>query len=305
MTDRQLTGKLMEGKRGLIMGVANDHSIAWGIARLLAQHGAELAFTFQGGAFEKRVRPLAESLGADIILPCDVEDDASLDALFAELDSKWPRLDFVVHAIAYSDKSELKGRYMDTSRQNFRRSLEISCFSFTDIAKRASAMMEPGGALLTLTYSGAERVMPHYNVMGVAKAALEASVRYLAVDLGRDGIRVNALSAGPMRTLAGSAIGEARVVFKWNRMHAALKRNVDLDDVGGSALYLLSDLAGGVTGETHHVDSGYTIVGMPQTQDLKAQGMSQQGLAANGDQAPGRATEAAPPSELPFPQNES
>ena len=261
---------LMTGKRGLIMGVANDHSIAWGIAKAVHAHGASLAFTYQGEAVGKRVKPLAASVGSSLVLPADVTDEASLDALFAALTKSWDRLDFVVHAIAYSDKKELKGRYVDTTRENFRQSLDVSCFSFTDIARRASALMTQGGSLLTLSYAGAERVMPNYNVMGVAKAALEASVRYLAADLGRDGIRVNALSAGPMRTLAGSAIADARTVFRWNRITSPLHRNMELDDVGGAALYLLSDLSGGVTGEIHHVDGGYNIIGMPQTQDLKA-----------------------------------
>jgi enoyl-[acyl-carrier protein] reductase I len=259
---------LMAGKRGLVMGVANDHSIAWGIARMLHRHGAELAFTYQGEAFGKRVRPLAESLGSAIVLPCDVEDDASLDAVFRALGQRWQKLDFVVHAIAYSDKEALKGRYVDTTRANFARTLGISCFSFTDIARRAAALMPAGGALVTLTYSGAARVMPNYNVMGVAKAALESSVRYLAADLGASGIRVNAISAGPMRTLAGSAIGGARYVYKFSRDHAPLKRSVELDDVGGAALYLLSGLSASVTGEVHHVDAGYNIVGMPNANNL-------------------------------------
>ena len=254
--------QLMAGKRGLIMGVANDRSIAWGIARMAAEHGAELAFTFQGEALEKRVRPLAESVGGSMVLPCDVTDEASMDAVFAQIEKTWGKLDFIVHAIAYSDKDELKGKYVDTSRTNFQRSLDISCFSFTDVCKRASAIMPNGGSLLTLTYSGAERVMPHYNVMGVAKAALEASVRYLAVDLGGAGIRVNAISAGPIKTLAASGIGDFRYILKWNELNAPLKRNVTIDQVGGAGLYLLSDLSAGVTGETHHVDSGYNVVGM-------------------------------------------
>ena len=259
----------MAGKRGLIMGVANDHSIAWGIARVLAAQGAKLAFTFQGEALERRVRPLAASVGSNLVFPCDVENDAELDALFADLKKEWGTLDFVVHAIAFSDKNELKGRYVETSRGNFARTLAISCFSFTDIARRAAALMPNGGSLVTLTYAGASHVMPNYNVMGVAKAALEASVRYLAADLGRDNIRVNAISAGPMRTLAGSAVGDARMVFKWNKAHSPLKMNIALDHVGGAALYLLSDLAGGVTGEIHFVDAGYNVVGMPPTADLK------------------------------------
>ena len=256
------SGDLLAGRKGLIMGVANDHSIAWGIAKAAAAHGAELAFTYQGEAFGRRVKPLAESLGSDLLLPCDVMDEASLDTLFDALKEKWGTIDFIVHAVAYSDKSELKGQYVDTTRDNFRQTMEISCYSFTDIARRASEMMPNGGSMITLTYAGAERVMPNYNVMGVAKAALEASVRYLSVDLGRKGIRVNALSAGPMRTLAGSAIGSARYVFKWNKSHSPLKETVELDDVGGSALYLLSDLSKRVTGEVHHVDSGFNIVGM-------------------------------------------
>lgn len=263
------SGDLLAGRKGLIMGVANDHSIAWGIAKAAAAHGAELAFTYQGEAFGRRVKPLAESLGSDLLLPCDVMDEASLDTLFDTLKEKWGEIDFVVHAVAYSDKSELKGQYVDTTRDNFRQTMEISCYSFTDIARRASEMMPNGGSMVTLTYAGAERVMPNYNVMGVAKAALEASVRYLSVDLGRKGIRVNALSAGPMRTLAGSAIGSARYVFKWNKSHSPLKETVELDDVGGSALYLLSDLSKRVTGEVHHVDSGFNIVGMPQWEDMQ------------------------------------
>jgi enoyl-[acyl-carrier protein] reductase I len=266
---------IMQGRRGLIMGVANDHSIAWGISRALHQAGATLAFTFQGEALARRVRPLAESVGSKLVLPCDVENDQDLDQLFDTLKSEWGGLDFVVHSLAHSDKNELKGRYVETSRANFSRTLSISCFSFTDIAHRASALMTPpakggnGGSMLTLTYGGASRVMPNYNVMGVAKAALEASVRYLAADLGRDGIRVNAISAGPMRTLAGSAVGEARTVFKWNKAHSPLKANISLDHVGGSALYLLSEMSAGVTGEIHFVDAGYNVIGMPPTADLK------------------------------------
>ena len=253
---------LLAGKRGLIIGVANDHSIAWGIAAAAAEHGADLAFTYQSG-FQKRVIPLAETVGATHVLPLDAENDASIDAVFDKLAKSWGRLDFVVHSIAYSDKSELTGRYVDTSRANFSRTLDISCFSFSAIARRAAPLMTEGGSLLTLTYSGAERVMPNYNVMGVAKAALEASVKYLAVDLGADGIRVNALSAGPMRTLAGSAVGGARQVYKWNAEYSPLRRNTLLDDVGGAGLYLLSDLSAAVTGEVMHVDSGYNIVGVP------------------------------------------
>jgi enoyl-[acyl-carrier protein] reductase I len=260
---------LMAGKRGLVMGVANDHSIAWGIAQTLAQHGAELAFTYQGDAQKKRLTPLAQSIGSKIVMPADVESDEQLDTAFAQLKSEWGGLDFLVHAIAFSDRDELKGRYVDTSRANFMKSLDISCYSFTAVAQRAAAMMPDGGALVTLSYLGAQRVMPSYNVMGVAKAALEASVRYLAADLGRDNIRVNAISAGPMRTLAGAAVGDARTVFKWNKAHAPLKRTVELNHVGGAALYLLSDLAGGVTGEVHFVDSGFNVIGMPPTADLK------------------------------------
>ena len=253
---------LMAGKRGLVMGVANDRSIAWGIASKAHAHGAELAFTYQGDALEKRVRPLAESVGSKLVLPCDVADDASIDAVFAALKETWGKLDFLVHAIAYSDKEELKGKYLNTSRDNFVRSLDISCFSFTAVAQRAVPLMTDGGSLLTLTYYGAERVMPHYNVMGVAKAALEASVRYLSTDLGDQGIRVNAISAGPIKTLAASGIGDFRYILKWNEYNAPLRRNVTIGQVGGSALYLLSDLSSGVTGEVHHVDSGYHSVGM-------------------------------------------
>lgn len=253
---------LMAGKKGLIMGVANDRSIAWSIAKAAAEQGAELAFTYQGDALKKRVTPLAASVGSDIILPCDVTDTASMDAVFAEIEAKWGKLDFLLHAIAYSDKGELKGRYIDTSAENFRQSMDISVYSFTACCKRAAPLMKDGGSMLTLTYLGAERVIPHYNVMGVAKAALEASVRYLAEDLGRDGIRVNGLSAGPMKTLAASGIGDFRYILKWNELNSPMRRNVTLDDVGGSGLYLLSDLASGVTGENHHVDCGYNIVGM-------------------------------------------
>lgn len=252
----------MAGKRGLIMGVANDRSIAWSIARAAHDHGAELAFTFQGDALRKRVQPLADSVGSSLVMSCDVADLESMDAVFAQLQDHWGNLDFVVHAIAYADKEELKGRYVDTSPENFTASMNISCYSFTAVCQRASAMMNAGGALLTLTYFGAERVMPHYNVMGVAKAALEASVRYLAEDLGKGGIRVNALSAGPMKTLAASGIGDFRYILKWNEYNSPLRRNVSGRDVGGAGLYLLSDLSSGVTGETHHVDCGYNIVGM-------------------------------------------
>ena len=260
------TEPLMAGKRGLIMGVANDRSIAWGIASAVSAQGAELAFTYQGEALAKRVRPLAASVGSDIVLPCDVTDDASIDAVFAEITARWGRLDFLVHAIAYSDKEELKGKYVDTSRDNFVRSLDISCYSFTAVSRRAVPLMTEGGSLLTLTYYGAERVMPHYNVMGIAKAALESSVRYLAADLGDQNIRVNAISAGPIKTLAASGIGDFRYILKWNEYNSPLHRNVDTRQVGGSALYLLSDLSSGVTGEIHHVDSGYHVVGMMSTQ---------------------------------------
>ncbi len=254
--------QLMAGKRGLIMGVANDRSIAWGIARTLADHGGSLAFTYQGDALEKRVRPLAEQVGSDFVVPCDVTDRDSMDHLFSEIAERWGTLDFVVHAIAFADKDELKGQYLDTSRDNFLRSLDISCYSFTDVCRRAAPLMTDGGSLLTLTYYGAERVMPHYNVMGVAKAALEASVRYLAVDLGGRSIRVNAISAGPIKTLASSGISDFRYILKWNELNSPMKRNVTIDQVGGAGLYLLIDLGSGVSGEIHHVDSGYNVVGM-------------------------------------------
>ncbi|GJD94573.1 enoyl-ACP reductase FabI [Methylobacterium iners] len=267
-----MTG-LMAGRRGLVMGVANDHSIAWGIAKTLHAHGAELAFTYQGEALGRRVAPLAASLGSDTVIPCDVEDLASLDATFARLDERFPEgIDFVVHAIGFSDKGQLKGRYVDvTTRENFSRTMTISCFSFTEVAQRAAKRMRAGGSLLTLTYGGSTRVMPNYNVMGVAKAALEASVRYLAGDLGPDGIRVNALSAGPMRTLAGAGIADARLMFNHQKAHAPLRRTVTMEEVGGSALYLLSPLSGGVTGEVHFVDSGYNIISMPRPDVLQAQ----------------------------------
>jgi enoyl-[acyl-carrier protein] reductase I len=261
---------LMKGKRGLVMGIANDHSIAWGIARTLAAQGAEMAFTYQGEALGKRVRPLADSLGVSQVLPCDVEDLASVDSVFSALKKQWGGLDFLVHAIAYSDKNELKGRYADTSRENFSRTMLVSCFSFTELAKRAADLMpETGGAMITLTFDGSMRVMPNYNVMGVAKAGLEASVRYLASDFGSRGIRVNAISAGPVRTLAGSGIGEARFMFAFQQRHSPLGRGVTLDELGGSALYLLSELSGGVTGEIHYVDSGYNVISMPRPEDLK------------------------------------
>ena len=252
----------LAGRRGLIMGVANDRSLAWGIARATAAAGAELAFTYQGEALAKRVRPLAESVRSSLVLPCDVTDEESLDAVFEALDARWGALDFAVHAIAWSDKDELKGRYVDTTRENFARSLDISCYSFTAMSRRARALMRDGGSLLTLTYYGAERVMPHYNVMGVAKAALEASVRYLAFDLGRERIRVNAISAGPIRTLAASGIGDFRYILKWNEYNSPLRRNVTIDEVGGTAVFLLSALGSGVTGEIVHVDSGFHVVGM-------------------------------------------
>jgi enoyl-[acyl-carrier protein] reductase I len=265
---------LMQGKRGLIMGVANDHSIAWGIARTLAAHGATLAFTYQGEALGRRVKPLAQTIGASLVLPCDVEDIASVDATFASLAEQWGSLDFLVHAIAFSDKNELKGRYADTTRENFARTMLISCFSFTEVAKRAAALMPAGGAMITLTYNGGARAMPNYNVMGVAKAALEASVRYLAVDFGSSAIRVNAISAGPIRTLAGAGIAEARQMFAFQQRHAPLKRGVTLDEIGGAALYLLSDFSSGVTGDIHFVDSGYNIIAMPHPAALR-----------NGDEA--------------------
>ena len=256
------TQPLMQGKRGLIMGVANDRSIAWGIAKTLAAHGAELAFTYQAEVLERRVKPLAESLGHTLLMQCDVTDDESLDQTFAELKKSWDSLDFIVHAIAFSDKNELTGKYLDTSRSNFALTMDVSCYSFTAVAQRAAEMMTDGGSMVTLTYYGAERVMPHYNVMGVAKAALEASVRYLAADLGDRGIRVNAISAGPIKTLAAAGIGDFRYILKWNELNSPLRRNVGLDEVGGAGLYLLSDLGAGVTGEVHHVDCGYHTVGM-------------------------------------------
>ena len=263
---------LMNGKRGLVMGVANDHSIAWGIAKAVAAQGAELAFTYQGDALGKRVLPLAESLGSKLSLPCDVEDVASLDSVFAALAERWGDLDFVVHCIGFSDRNELKGRYADTTRENFVRTMVVSAFSFTEVARRAAAMMPNGGAMLTLTFGGSTRVMPNYNVMGVAKAALEASVRYLAADYGPAGIRVNAISAGPIRTLAGAGIADARFMFNFQRHHSPLRRTVTIEDVGGAAVYLLSDLAAGVTGETHFVDAGYNIISMPRPDDIKGDG---------------------------------
>ena len=253
---------LMKGRRGLIMGLANDKSIAWGIAKALADQGAELAFSYQGDALRKRVEPLAAQIGSDFLAECDVADEASIDGLFQTIATRWDSIDFIVHAIGFSDKDQLRGRYAETTRDNFLMTMDISVYSFTAVARRAAAMMPNGGAMLTLTYYGAERVMPHYNVMGVAKAALEASVRYLAEDFGKDGIRVNAISAGPIKTLAASGIGDFRYILKWNELNSPLRRNVSTEDVGKSALYLLSDLGSGVTGETHHVDSGYHIVGM-------------------------------------------
>lgn len=253
---------LMAGKKGLVMGIANDRSLAYGIAKAVADQGAELALTYQGDALAKRVLPIAEKLGAPIVAPADVTDPESMDQLFDHLEREWGRLDFVVHAIAFSDKEELKGKYLDTSADNFQRSMMISCYSFTDLCRRAAPLMTEGGSMVTLTYAGAERVVPHYNVMGVAKAALEASVRYLAVDLGSQAVRVNAISAGPVKTLAASGIGDFRYILKWNEYNSPLKRNTTLDDVGGAGLYLLSDLGGGTTGEVLHVDSGYHVVGM-------------------------------------------
>lgn len=255
---------LMAGKRGLIVGVANDHSIAWGIAKAVHEAGGELALTYQDDAFRRRVEPLAQTVGSQIVMPCDVEDADTLDALFERIATVWGQMDFLVHAVAYSDKNELRGRYVDTSRENFLRTLKISCFSFTDMSRRAAPLMKDGGSLLTLTYLGSQKVMPSYNVMGVAKAALEASVRYLAADLGKDGIRVNAISAGPMRTLAGAAVGDARYVYGYNRDHAPLRRNVALQEVGSTGLYLASDLSSGVTGEVLYVDSGFHSVGIPK-----------------------------------------
>ncbi|MCQ0092911.1 enoyl-ACP reductase FabI [Roseovarius sp. M141] len=257
-----MSNTLMAGKRGLIMGLANDKSIAWGIAQACADAGAELAFTYMGDAFKKRVEPLARSLGSDVMIDCNVSDPASIDAAFAEIEKVWGKIDFLVHAIGFSDKNELRGRYIDTSRENFLNTLDVSCYSFTAVAKRAEKLMRDGGSMLTLTYYGAEQVMPHYNVMGIAKAALEASVKYLAEDLGKDGIRVNAISAGPIKTLAASGIGDFRYILKWNELNSPLRRNVTIDDVGKAALFLLSDLGSGTTGENLHVDAGYHVVGM-------------------------------------------
>jgi enoyl-[acyl-carrier protein] reductase I len=269
MTDEKNIMTLMQGKRGLIMGVANDHSIAWGIASALHGQGAELAFTYQGDAFRRRVEPLAQSVGSDLVLNCDVQKEEDLDAVFAALGRKWDGIDFIVHAVAFSNKEELKGRYVDTTLDNFLMTMHISCYSFTSVMRRAAAMMKNGGAAVTLSYYGAEKAMPSYNVMGVAKAALEASTRYLAADLGPDAIRVNAISAGPMRTLAGSAIGSARTTYKYTSLTSPLRRPVELEEVGNSALYLLSDLSGGVTGEVHYVDCGFNAVGMPAHETLK------------------------------------
>ena len=262
MEQEKLNNGIMSGKRGIVMGVANDRSIAWGIAEAVAKQGAEIAFTYQGDALEKRVRPLAEKVGSNIIIPCDVSSDEAIEKTFKLLKEKWDTIDFIVHAIAYSDKEELKGEYVDTTRENFYKTMDISVYSFTAIAQRAAKMMPNGGSMITLTYYGAEKVMPHYNVMGVAKAALESSVRYLAADLGSDKIRVNSLSAGPIKTLAASGIGDFRYILKWNQYNSPLRRNVTLNDVGGCGVYLLSDLSAGVTGETHHVDCGYHVVGM-------------------------------------------
>jgi enoyl-[acyl-carrier protein] reductase I len=256
-----MTG-LMQGKRGLIMGLANDRSLAWGVSKALAEQGAELAFSYQGEALEKRVRPLAEQLGSDFLIECDVADMADVDRAFDELKARWETIDFVVHAIGFSDKNELRGKFVDTSLENFLNTMNVSAYSFVAVTRRARAMMPNGGSVLTLTYYGAEKVIPHYNVMGVAKAALEASVKYLAMDLGPEGIRVNAVSAGPIKTLAASGIGDFRYILKWNEYNSPLRRNVTIEDVGGAALYLLSNLASGVTGEIHHVDAGYNVVGM-------------------------------------------
>jgi enoyl-[acyl-carrier protein] reductase I len=263
---------LLDGKRGLVMGVANNHSIAWGIAEACAAQGARLAFTFQGEALGKRVKPLAASVGSSIVLPCDVEDLTSVDAVFAAVEKEWGGLDFLVHAVAFSDKNELKGRYADTTRENFARTMLISCFSFTEVARRAERLMPDGGALVTLTYGGSARVSPNYNVMGVAKAALEASVRYLAADFGARGVRVNAISAGPVRTLAGAGIADARFMYNFQARHAPLKRPITLEEVGGAALYLVSPLSTGVTGEIHYVDAGYNTIAMPRPDELKADG---------------------------------
>ena len=279
----EISQKWLEGKRGLVMGVANDRSIAWGIAKTAHEAGAELAFTFQGDALEKRVRPLAESVNSDILVPCDVTDEASIDQAFDTIKEKWGKIDFIVHAIAFSDKNELDGMYVDTTRENFLKTMDISVFSFTTVAKKAMPLMADGGSLLTLSYYGAERVMPHYNVMGVAKAALEASVRYLAADLGPQNIRVNAISAGPIKTLAASGIGDFRYILKWNELNAPLRRNVTIDDVGRSGLFLLSELGSGVTGECLHVDSGYHTVGMCSVDSAAETAELLQGIAPKKD----------------------
>ena len=273
------SNSLMEGKRGLIMGVANDRSIAWGIAETVHRHGAELAFTFQGGALEKRVRPLADSVGSKLVMPCDVTDPKSIDDTFAEIEKEWGGLDFLVHAIAYSDKNELDGTYLDTSRDNFLKTMDVSVYSFTAVAQRAVPLMKDGGSLITMTYHGAERVMPHYNVMGVAKAALEASVRYLASDVGKKNIRVNAISAGPIKTLAASGIGDFRYILKWNELNSPLRRNVTTKEVGGAGLFLLSDLGSGVTGEIMYVDSGYNTTGMVAVDSAKQTAELLQGVS--------------------------
>jgi len=263
-------GTLMQGRRGIVMGVANDRSIAWAIAQAVAAQGGEVAFTYQGEALEKRVRPLAASIGSDLLVPCDVSDEAAIDTAFDQIKERWGEIDFLVHAIGFADKQFLRGRYLDTPKEAFLQALDISCFSFVSVSRRAAAMMKPGGSLLTLTYLGAERWTPHYNVMGVAKAALEASVRYMAADLGEAGVRVNAISAGPIKTLAASGIGDFRYILKWNQYNSPMRRNVALDEVGGAGLYLLSPLSGGVTGEVHHVDCGYHIIGMknPDAPDI-------------------------------------
>lgn len=281
MSDNQ---KLMAGKRGLIMGVANDRSIAWGIAKAVSDQGAELAFTFQGDALEKRVRPLADSVGSKLVLPCDVTDDAALDEVFQTIEKEWGKIDFIVHAIAFSDKNELDGLYVNTTRANFQRTMDISIYSFTAVCQRAMPLMKEGGSLLTLSYYGAERVMPHYNVMGVAKAGLEASVRYLAADLGPQNIRVNAISAGPIKTLAASGIGDFRFILKWNELNAPLRRNVTIEDVGSSGLFLLSDLGSGVTGEIMHVDGGYNIIGMAAVDSAGETAELLQSIAPKGDE---------------------
>ena len=270
MPDEPLQGTLLQGRRGLIMGVANERSLAWGIAAACAAQGAQLAFTFQGEALERRVRPLAASVGSDLVMPCDVTDDATVDAAFATLRQTWDGLDFLVHAIGFADKAYLRGRYLDTPRAAFLQALDISCYSFTSVAQRAVPLMKPGGSLLTLSYFGAEKWTPHYNVMGVAKAALEASVRYLAADLGTAGIRVNAISAGPIRTLAASGIGDFRYILRWNQLNSPMRRNVTIEEVGGAGVYLVSDLSSGVTGEVHHVDCGYHVIGMkhPDAPDI-------------------------------------